>query len=63
METNNENTIRVQVGANLDPVVYDAVKRIAEDEDRSVSRTIERLLKTHARVQPMIEPDSTAATV
>lgn len=61
METNNENTIRVQVGANLDPVVYDAVKGIAEDEDRSVSRTIERLLKTHPRVQPMLETEAAAA--
>lgn len=64
MEEQEQKTTKVAVGANIDPAIHNAVVQFAMDDDRSISNTIERLLKTHPRVQPMLEtePATTGAT-
>jgi len=66
METTNEiQKEKVATSIRIEPDVYAAVGKLAEEEDRpSMANMIERLLKTHPRVQPMLEtePATTGAT-
>jgi len=39
-----------QIAARVEPDIKAAVERIATNEDRTVSNTIERLIKTHPDV-------------
>lgn len=56
MATENENeTGKVQMSFRLDSMVMSIVADLASDEDRSVTNMLERLLKTHPRVQPILE--------
>ena len=65
METNNETQKeKVATSIRIDPDVYAAVGKLAEEEDRpSMANMIERLIKTHPRIHPMLDgqPASTAA--
>ena len=50
MADTEQNTSKVQVGANIDPDIFEVIDRFRSEEDRSLSNMIERLLKTHPRV-------------
>lgn len=52
--TNN----KPQYGGKMDPVLYGIIERLRVDEDRSFSNMIERLLKTHPRIQEILEPET-----
>lgn len=52
---------KVQIGANVDPAIQQILADFAEADDRTVSNTVERLLKTHPRVQPLLEAEPAAA--
>lgn len=45
MEQTENETNRVQIGARIDPAIFAAIEDIAKVEERSISNTIERLLK------------------
>lgn len=51
MEDQEQTIKKIQAGTNLDPAVFVAVERLRLEEDRPMSNMIERLLKTHPRVQ------------
>lgn len=62
MEATEQKTTKKFVGASLDPDVHAAVEKIRTEEDRTMSNTIERLLKTHPRVEPiLLEAETVAA--
>lgn len=61
MENTEQKSSRVQVGANLDPTIFREVSRIAIEEDRSVSNTINQLLKTHPRIAAEIGAETAEA--
>lgn len=64
----NENEIetknnKVAVGIRLEPDVNAAVAAIMADDNRpSVANTVESLLKTHPRIQPILDAQPAAAT-
>ena len=62
METITENQKeKVATSIRIEPEVYAAVGKLAEVEDRpSMANMIERLLKTHPRVQELMEPATAA---
>ncbi len=62
MEDQEQNNKKIQAGTNLDPTVYAVVERLRIEEDRPMSNMIERLLKTHPRVQPLLERETVAAS-
>lgn len=60
-ETNTEqistdNTNKIQIGARIDPLVAVAIEQIANDEERTTSSVVDRLLKSHPRIQTILEP-------
>ena len=59
-ETNNEKT---PIAARIDSDLYAVIDRFRAEEDRNMSNMIERLLKTHPRVQEVLgaEPATSAA--
>lgn len=61
MENTEQTTKKIFVGANLAPAVYTIVDQLRTEEDRPMSNMIERLLKTHPRVQEILEASETAA--
>jgi hypothetical protein len=58
METTEQNTNKVPMGTRVDPNIAAAIEQIVAEEERTVSNTIERLLKTHPRVQEVLEAES-----
>lgn len=58
MENTEPNTNKVAIGAKVDPAIFAALSHFAVEEDRTLSNTIERLLKTHPRIQPILEAES-----
>jgi hypothetical protein len=58
-----QNTNKVQAGVKMDPELFAIVDQFRAEEDRSMSNMIERLLKTHPRIQEVLEaePASVAA--
>lgn len=58
-EQNDNN--KVQIGTKVAPDIFSIVKEIAVLEDRSISNTVERLLKTHPRIQPLLEAETAGA--
>lgn len=63
-ENNNSETNdgkRVPLSIKVDPAVFGIVSGYAVEEDRSLSNMIERLLKTHPRIQPSIEAEAAEA--
>lgn len=63
MADTEQNTNKIPAGTNLDPRVHAAITKIATDDDRSISNTIERLLKKAPEVQEILESETAAATV
>jgi hypothetical protein len=59
METTEPNTeptaTKIPYSGKLDPAVYAVIDRLRRDEDRPLSNMMERLLKTHPRVQEILE--------
>lgn len=51
---------KVPIGVNVDPAIYQVVSGFAETEDRPMSNMVERLLKTHPRVQEVLAAEETA---
>lgn len=56
----NENE-KLPTQTRIDPVLWAAVSNLAATEERSMSKTIEMLLKSHPRIQPMLESQSATA--
>jgi hypothetical protein len=60
----NDETItdkKVPLSVKLDADVFSVVSSFAVDEDRSLSNMTERLLKTHPRVQEVLEAETATA--
>jgi hypothetical protein len=55
MESTEQNDRKLQAGLRLDADLYAVIERFRTEEDRSMSNMIERLLKTHPRIQPELE--------
>lgn len=58
METTETNTSKVQITAKVDPALFAVIEQFRTEEDRNLSNMIERLLKTHPRVQEVLEGES-----
>ena len=61
MEITEQNTNKVQIAAKVDPEIFDAVSRLATEDERSMSNMIERLLKRSPQVAAMLETEPAAA--
>lgn len=55
MEINEPETKKQQALTMLEPELFAAVESIRVEEDRPMSQMINRLLKTHPRIQPILE--------
>lgn len=62
MEEQEQTNKKIQTGANLDPAVHAAVEKLRVQENRTMSNMIEQLLKTHERVQPILEGQTAEAS-
>lgn len=62
MNDTEQTNSKIQYGGKLDPVVYAIIDRLRTEEDRPFSNMIERLLKTHPRIQPLLEAETAGAT-
>lgn len=64
MEFNNENNEAntVSVTIRMDAEIHKAVKSVADSEDRSLTKQIERLLKASPQVAEMLETETAAVT-
>lgn len=62
METTEQTTNRVPLAARVDPDVYNAIEQIAKDEERTISSTVERLLKQSPGIRQILD-EQAAATV
>lgn len=65
MDANEQNTeqannaaSRVPVGLKLDPALHAVIEQFRIQEDRPMANMVERLLKTHPRVQEILEAES-----
>jgi hypothetical protein len=58
METTEQDTKKLQALTMLDPELFAIVERFKNEEDRSMSNMISNLLKTHPRIQPILEGQS-----
>ena len=63
MENTEQSTNRIQIGAKLEPELLAIVEQIRAEEDRSMSNMVERLLKTHPRIQPILERQTAEVSV
>jgi hypothetical protein len=63
MDTNNENNDQniVSVTVRMDATLHRAVKRVADVEDRSLTKQIERLLKNSPEIAEQLEAETAAA--
>lgn len=57
METTDSETNQkiLQANVRFDPELFAIVDRFRTEEDRSMSNMIAVLLKTHPRIQPLLE--------
>ena len=62
METTEQTPTKVQVAAKIDADLFGVIERFRFEEDRNLSNMIERLLKTHPRIQPILEGQTVEAT-
>lgn len=63
MEINTEQTNnKIQYGGKMDATLYAVIDRFRAEEDRNFSNMVERLLKTHPRIQPLLETETSGAT-
>lgn len=58
-EVNDQNTVSVTI--RMDAPIHKAVKQIADAEDRSLTKQIERILKTSPEVQQILESETAGA--
>lgn len=61
METTEQETKKQQALTMLEPDVFAIVDRLRAEEDRSMSNMILVLLKTHPRIQPILEGQTAVA--
>lgn len=50
-----DNTNKIAIGARIDPLVAVAIEQIANDEERTTSSVVDRLLRSHPRIQTILE--------
>lgn len=63
MDTNEPIKEKVATSIRLDAEIYNAIATLATEDDRpSQANMIERLIKTHPRVQPLLETETAGAT-
>jgi len=55
MESTETTNDKVQIAARVDPALFAVIDRFRSEEDRNLSNMIERLLKTHPRIQEVLE--------
>jgi hypothetical protein len=60
MENTEQTGNKVQVAAKVDPEIFGIINRFRNEEGRNMSNMIERLLKTHPRVQEVLEAEEVA---
>lgn len=54
-DTENTTDRKTMIGIYVSPIIRQQIELMAEAEDRSMSNVVERLLKTHPRIQPLLE--------
>jgi hypothetical protein len=57
-ETSDQNTVSVTI--RMDAAIHKAVKQVADSEDRSLTKQIERLIKTNPQIAELLETETTA---
>lgn len=62
-EQNIEQTSKIPFGGKMDPALYAVIDRFRAEEDRNFTNMVERLLKTHPRIQPLLDERPEPATV
>lgn len=63
MDTNEITKEKVATSIRLDADIYAAIATLATEDDRpSQANMIERLIKTHPRVQPLLETETAVAS-
>ena len=62
-EKDTTETTRIPMQTRVEPALHSAVQALATAADRSLSNTIERLLKTHPLVKPLMEPNEAGVTL
>jgi uncharacterized protein HemY len=62
MENTEQTNDKVQIAARVDANLLAVIDRFRTEEDRNLSNMIERLLKTHPRVQPLLEAEAAGVT-
>ena len=62
METTEQTNSKVNVSAKIDATLFTVIERFRAEEDRNLSNMIERLLKTHPRVQAVLEAEPAGAS-
>jgi len=62
-EPNNEQTNKIPFGGKMDPALYAVIDQFRVEEDRNFTNMVERLLKTHPRIQPLLDGETVAAGV
>ena len=60
-ENTEQNTNKVAIGAKVDPRIYAVIERLSREDERSISNTVERLLKQSPLIQESLEADSAVA--
>lgn len=55
METTEQTTDKVQIAARIDSSLFGVIDQFRVEEDRNMSNMIAILLKTHPRVQVILE--------
>jgi len=62
MAEQEQKTNKIPVGTNVDPALYAVLDQFRTEEDRPMSNMVERLLKTHPRIEPLLETETSGAT-
>lgn len=57
-ENENQNDKKTMIGIYVSPIIRQQIELLANEEDRSMSNVVERLLKTHPRIQPLLEAEA-----
>ena len=60
-QNTEQNGNKVQLGARVDPAIFAAIEKLAADDERSVSNTVERLLKSHQQVAEILKSQAAGA--
>ena len=60
-DINDQNTVSVTV--RMDAALHKVVKRLADTEDRSLTKQIERLLKNSPEIAEQFEAETATASV